>query len=620
MRSTRSWLPLWASAGVCYSLLCASIAARASAQGREESYEQKRAMQHVAAMHWSVDPAPEGKRIRRITFERREVFEGDDLLVPVVLPPFASTWPNTFHWLTATSTIRRELLVHEGEPYRTTLAEESMRNLRDLGILALVKILPIQTGEPNTVDVLVYTRDLWSLRLEQEFAGAGRSFELAAQLVERNFLGRDKSVAVRFSLEPDVYTIGQTYTDPRIDGEALRLSESFDVIVNRDSGKPEGSTGGLYFGRPFYNIAQRFAIDLTVAYSVFVWRDLRNGALLGYDTRPGRVHGDACIPGTSDCIPLVWDERRVRADAGVHRRFGENYTQTFSLGAGVYDRGADANAETRLRSAEQRAIFETEILPRTRRDVYPWFRYRLSVPQYRIFTNLATFGLSESVQIGPMLDTTVIVPLKFLGSTRDGISLTGAAGYVWAAHDALLDVSAQGWSRLDGGAVIDQRGSLQLRAASPSYDWLFGRLVGRFFWDVRRNDTQNTLVALGGGNGLRGFPAQYLFARGADRMLWNAEYRTKPWLLQSIHIGLVAFYDGGSVYKGLANLRVHQAVGGGVRVLFPQFNHYVFRLDVGQPIGERGLSVLLTYGSDQVIALTPGEDLVAQTGLGPNLR
>jgi hypothetical protein len=57
-----------------------------------------------------------------------------------------------------------------------------------------------------------------------------------------------------------------------------------------------------------------------------------------------------------------------------------------------------------------------------------------------------------------------------------------------------------------------------------------------------------------------------------------------------------------------------------VRVLFPQFNHYVFRLDVGQPIGERGLSVLLTYGSDQVIALTPGEDLVAQTGLGPNLR
>jgi hypothetical protein len=191
---------------------------------------------------------------------------------------------------------------------------------------------------------------------------------------------------------------------------------------------------------------------------------------------------------------------------------------------------------------------------------------------------------------------------------------------VWADRDALLDVFAQGWSRLDAGRVIDQLAAVQLRGASPSFDWLWGRLVARFYWEARHNDTQNTLVTLGGGNGLRGYPAQYLFGRGADRMLWNLEYRTRPWLLQSIHLGLIAFYDGGSVYKGLSNLRVRQAVGAGVRVLFPQFNSYAFRLDVGQPIGEPGLSVLLSYGGDQVVALTPAEDLAAQTGLGPNLK
>lgn len=616
----RCRLPLWASAGVCYSLLCASIAIRASAQSQEDSYEQKRVMQHVAAANLRVDPAPEGKRVRRVVFVRREVFEGDDLLVPVVLPPFASTWPNTFHWLTEESTIRHELLVQEGDPYRDTLVEESMRNLRDLGILALVKILPIQTGEPGTVDLLVYTRDLWSLRLEQEFSGAGKSFQLAAQLVERNFLGRDKSVAGRFSLEPDVYTVGQTFVDPRVAGVPLRLSESFDVIVNRASGKPEGSTGSLYFGRPFYTIAQRFSIDVTFSYAVFVWRDLRNGELLGYDARPGSTHGDACAVGSVDCIPLVWDERRIRLDAGVHRRYGETYTQTFSGGFGINDREAEANNETRLRTREQREVFATEIVPRSRRDVYPWVSYRLSVPQFRVFTNLATFGLSESVRIGPLLDATVAAPLKLLGSTQDGLSVTGAIGYVWAERDALLDVSAQGWTRLDGGRAVDQRAFAQLRAATPSYAWLWGRLVGRFYWDVRHNDTQNTLVALGGSNGLRGYPAQYFYARGADRMLWNFEYRTRPWLLQSVHIGAVAFYDGGSVYKSVSTLQAHHAVGAGVRVLFPQFNRSVFRLDVGQPIGEPGLSVLLTYGSDQVVALTPAEDLVAQTGLGPNLR
>lgn len=613
-------MPLWASAGLAYTLLCASCDARASAQSPDDNYEQKRVMQHLAAANLLLDTAPEGKRVRRLRFERREVFEGDDLLVPIVLPRFASTWPNAFHWLTETSTIRRELLLHEGEPYRQTLAEESMRILRGLGILALVQVVAIQTGEPDSVDVLVYTRDLWSLRLEQEFAGAGESFELAAQLIERNFLGRDKSLAARFSLEPDVYTVGHTFVDPRVAGEQLSLSESLDLIVNRASSKPEGSLGGLYFGRPFYSIAQRFSIDLTFSYAVFVWRDLRNGELLGYDARSGTSHGDSCAVGSIDCIPLAWNERRFSFELGAHRRFGERYIQTFTAGAGLYDRDAEANAETRLRSDEQRRVFTDEVLPRSRRDVYPYVRYRLSLPQFRVFTNLGTFGLSESVQIGPLLDATVLVPLQLVGSTRDGVSMTGAVAYIWAGHDALLSVAAQGWSRLDAGRAIDQRGFVQLRAASPSYGWLWGRLVGRFYWEVRHNDTQNTLVTLGGGNGLRGYPAQYLFARGADRMLWNAEYRTRPWLLQSIHLGFVAFYDAGSVYKGLATLRVHHAVGAGVRVLFPQFNRSVFRLDVGQPIGERGLTVLLSYGSDQVVALTPGEDAAAQTGLGPKLR
>lgn len=620
MRHRHCRVPLWATVGVCYAVLWACHATRASAQGLEDSYEQKRVLQYLTSASLRVETAPEGKRIRQLRFERREVFEGDDLLVPVVLPTFASTWPNTFHWLTERSTIERELLVHEGDTYQQTLVEESMRNLRGLGVFALVQIAPVQTGEPGTVDLLVYTRDLWSLRLEQQFSGAGSSFELAAQLVERNFLGRDKSLAGRFSLQPDRYTIGQTFVDPRVAGESLRLSESFDLIFNRDSGKPEGSTGGLYFGRPFYNIGQRFSIDLTFAYSAQVWRDIRDGRLLGYDARAGDTHGFKCAVGTDDCIPLVWDETRVQLDIGVHRRFGERWIQTFSAGGGVYDRDAGANEETRLRNDLQRRVFEREIVPRSRRDVYPYARYQLSLPQFKIFTNLGTFGLSESVQVGPILDATILAPLKILGSNRDGLSSTAAIGYVWAGHDALLQITGQGWSRLDAGRAIDQRGTLQLRAASPSIDWLWGRLIGRFYWEVRHNDTQNTLVTLGGGNGLRGYPAQYLFKRGANRMLWNFEYRTRPWQLQSIHIGFVAFYDAGSVYKGLENLRIYHAVGAGARVLFPQFNRTCFRLDVGQPIGERGLSVLLSYGSDQVVALTPSEDLAAQTGLGPSLR
>jgi hypothetical protein len=616
MLSRARRLPLWASGGACWLLMCASLA---RAQPAGDNYERLRVEQYLGSTGLREDPAPEGKRIRRLQLVRREVFEGDDLLVPVVLPTFASTWPNLFHAVTRESIIRRELLLHEGDVYSAELAEESMRNLRGLGVLALVRVVPLATDEPGAIDLLVYTRDLWSLRLEQQFSGAGSSFELAAQLIERNFLGLNKSLAARFSLAPDIYTFGQTYVDPRVLGGDLRLSESFDVIFNRDHETPEGSTAGLYFGRPFYNIAQRFGFDVNLAYADFVWRDLRDGEVLGYDTRPGSVHGQDCEIGTESCIPLVWDEWRFRLDAAVHFRAGVTYTQTFSAGAGIYDLQTAPNAETGLRESQEQ-VFYAEVLPPDRRDVYPFVRYRLSLPRFVVFTNLGTYGLSESVQIGPQLDASLLVPLEALGSTGTGLSAHGAATYILAGADMLAQLSAEVWTRLDRGDVVDQRAFVQLRAAGPAWPWLWGRLIMRTYWDGRRNDTQRTLVTLGGDNGLRGYPAQYLFGRGASRVLWNFEYRTLPWMLQSIHFGFVGFYDAGAVYADTSQIDVHHGIGVGARVLFPQFNRSVFRLDVGHALGEPGFSVLLSYGGDQMVPLTQAEDAAAANGLGPSLR
>jgi hypothetical protein len=51
-----------------------------------------------------------------------------------------------------------------------------------------------------------------------------------------------------------------------------------------------------------------------------------------------------------------------------------------------------------------------------------------------------------------------------------------------------------------------------------------------------------------------------------------------------------------------------------LRVLLPQFNPYAFRLDAGLPLGEKGYGVLLSYGGDQVLALTPEEDAFVTAG------
>jgi hypothetical protein len=588
---------------------------RVRADASSESYEAQRLQRVLAAAGLEVDAAPEHKTIRYMRYARRPVFEPDDLIIPFILPRGSSTWPNVFHWLSEQSTVQREVLLQAGDPFSTTLAEESMRNLRDLGIFSLVSIVAVKTGDPTRVDVVVYTRDLWSLRFEQDFSGTGGVFSIGAQVIERNLFGRNKALAVRASLEPFRYSVGETYLDPRVLGSELRAYESFDAIFNRGTGQLEGGVGTLQVGRPFFNLAQRASYNLVASYSDQVFRDASGAQVIGFDTSPAKF-GQDCPLGPDTCLARVWRDRQLQLTAAGHYRIGERYKQTFSLGAALVNHAVAANAETRLQPG-QAELFREDVLPKVRRDVYPYVRYRLSLPQFVTFVNLATYGQSESVQIGPRVDGSLGVPMRAYGASSDGLIAHGLLGYIWAEHDALLDVSGEGWSRLENDRVVDQRAALQLRAASPQVRALLGRFVLRALWDGRRYDTQNTLVALGGDTGLRGYAAQYFYGFGASRMLFNAEYRSLPVIISSVHVGLVLFYDAGSVYTDPAAIRLHQALGAGLRVLFPQFNRYVFRLDVGAPLerGPNGYAVQLSYGSDQLVPLTAAEDLLAADSL-----
>jgi hypothetical protein len=260
-------------------------------------------------------------------------------------------------------------------------------------------------------------------------------------------------------------------------------------------------------------------------------------------------------------------------------------------------------------------VFTSEVLPRVRREVYPVLRYRLSLPRFATFTNLGSFGQSETVQVGPALDARFAFPLSAFGSSSDGFVTRGTAGYVWGFRDALVDVKGQASARLDGPAVIDQEAIFQLRGATPTFRWAFGRFVLRGLIDARRHDSQRTVVAVGGDDGLRGYAAQQFYAIGGSRWLGNFEYRTRPIEIRSVQLGLVAFYDAGSAYSRVSAMRLHHSLGAGLRVLFPQFNRYPFRVDVGLPLDSSGFAVLLSYSSEQMIALTQSEDDLRTTNL-----
>jgi hypothetical protein len=92
-----------------------------------------------------------------------------------------------------------------------------------------------------------------------------------------------------------------------------------------------------------------------------------------------------------------------------------------------------------------------------------------------------------------------------------------------------------------------------------------------------------------------------------SRLIGNVELRTLPIEWQALHVGGVLFYDVGSVFADLRNVRLHHAVGVGLRFVFPQFSRYPFSLDGGMS-ADPDFRFVPTFASSQIVPLTAVED------------
>jgi hypothetical protein len=601
----RTWLALAVSLACASALPMLHSPLVAQPAAAPELYESARVQRALDARSWRIDQQPGGKRIAFIAFAREEVLVDDELALPVVLPRFAPTWPNMLHTLTREHVIERELLVAVGDGYDQHRIDESARNLRAMAIFALVRIVAVQSDDASAVGLLVYTRDLWSLRLETVFSGTGSAFGLTAQLTERNLFGAGKVATLRFDLDPKAWSLGQVYQDRRLADQELFLYEYFDVIMNRASGRPEGSQGHLSLGRVFYTLEQQWSWNLTATYLIYVARSLRGSELVGFaPDDSGELQ--TCEAAEPECLLSVWRDRSLTSKLSGSYRRGTRYKQTFTLGAGFSTRKVEAVAETDLSSAQAEA-FERLILPRVRRQAYPYVSYDLRLPDYAVFNNLSTFGQSESVRIGPYAVATVAAPLSAFGSSSDSMTFAMELGYVLGDGEALAEAWVSGYARWEEGAVLDQSLSGLLRGATPL--WLWGRIVGLASFYGQRRDSSQAQVVLGGDSGLRGYPSGAFRVVGGNRLRASVEYRSLPLVFASVHVGATVFYDAGSVYRSLSRAEFHHAAGVGVRVLFPQVNLTPFRMELGVPLDRRGFSVLLSYGTEQAVPLTAADDL-----------
>jgi hypothetical protein len=574
-------------------------AQKPTSQTTEYSAYEKEAIQIALAENkLEIEPFPEGKVIDTIHGVRLEVLEprdpGPELLkkVPVVAPIGEYVTKPMLNWLHVLSKewiIRRELLLKEGDRYVQVIIDETARNMRSRMPLqvSLVVILPVKSADPDKVDLLIITKDIWSLRLSLDVAATPGGIEnLAIVPQETNFLGMHHTAQTRFQLQPETYSFGVGYKIPRFGYSWIGAGTTASITVNRRSGSPEGSAIGISAGQGLYSTRTPWAWDADVGYSVGVARRYSNARVFAFDSRrtPERER-----------IPFQYKSRSFAASASVARSFGWAIKNNFSLSFNATTADYELFEESLVGvSPVAAADFTRRALPTSESRVYPAISWSTFTTNFLRTLDINTLALQEDYRLGHNVSVTFYPVPKAFGSSRNLLGVSAKAGYAVALGDGLAGASVSGFAEnqddrtpcVNGDdwipcTVTDGSVGASFGAITPRI-FGFGRIAMNTSFNNRYRNYLNSRTFIGGEDRLRGYPTAYFF--GKDTVFFNLEYRSRSVEILKAQLGGVLFYDTGDAATGFDMLRAKQSVGFGLRALFPQVNRLVFRLDFAFPL------------------------------------
>jgi hypothetical protein len=516
----------------------------------------------------SIDATPQGKTVEAIEILPLEVIEKRD---PV------PEWLNVFHTTTRPRILEREVLVRPGEKYNQALVDETARNLRTRQQLSLVLVVPFRGSRPDTVRLVVITKDVWSLRLNSDFSiSPGGLSYLVLQPSETNLAGLHHTLSLRYEYLPLSQTFGLGYSVPRLDGRWLVLTMSANAIVNSRSGNVEGHYGAASIIRPLYSTLTQWGWATGVA-----WRDAIERRYIDAREAAFALAGPNGIVNTG--VPYEYRARSITESAQVTRSFGWATKNDFTLGAEMNRRVYHTTADQAAFDPAYVAQFQTRVLPVSDTRVGPYAQWRGYTTNYLRVLDFEALGLQEDYRLGHDLWFRVYPVTTALGSSRTFVGTYAAAQYTVRLGDGLARASVESTVEAESDQLSDAAAGANLRIVTPRLG--FGRFVADGAFLNRYRNYLNQLSYIGGDTRLRGYPTA--FFAGKNVITGNIEFRSRPIEILASELGMAAFYDVGDAFPNVfeSSFVAHQSAGVGLRLLLPQIDKVVLRGDFGFPIG-----------------------------------
>lgn len=564
----------------------------ASAQDAVSHYEALGTLERatvddaLAERELTLATTAEGRTVCEVHTRRFRIIQEPDKL---------PMWLNTLHRVSRADAVSRAVTLEPGDAYSELGRSDSERQLRNPTLFSVAVVLPVE-GEGDCVDLLVVTRDAWSLtaNVAPEFNGGVMS-TLYVGITEANLFGTTHSASVSMNRTPFDVDFGPSFSARRLGDTRWSLGVGGRLYFDtRGDDGLDGTSSFIDLRRPLFSSDTRWGGGFSVAHANTVQRVPLGAQLRRYQATFFDDQGEVT---DTELVRERWRQRSVAAEASVTRSFGLHWKN--ELTGGLFYR----NASTGLIpepgvSDEAIAQFEADVLPVDRRRVGPSLRWAFFQNRHMRLRNYRTYAVAEEIRVGPSTSAGVSLEAPGLGSDDRVLNTSVGVGWLAPLNDGLFATSVATSSRYTGAwSDIGISGA----ARWVSAPWFWGRLVLRVSGGATYDNQLNSRVLLGGRQSLRGYVEG--FDVGDRWLRTNAEWRSNPIRLFLWRFGFAAFHDGAAAWAEDEPVEYYQSVGVGLRVFIPQLGTQIRAIDLSFPLrdalGTTAGRPVFSYGVEQ---------------------
>jgi hemolysin activation/secretion protein len=492
-------------------------------------------------------------RIGRIVVYNDNIFDLDD--------PREGKWlyraANKLHIRTRPDVIVSQLLFREGDLFSKQQLEESERLLRENRYIRDAEITPVSV-DGETVDLAVWTKDVWTLNPSVSFGRSGGSNSGGLGLKESNLFGTGTYVGMSYKSNVDRASTALQLGDNN-------FMRSRYQLWGRYANNSDGYSRDLSLVSPFYALDTRRS-------GGFVYQD---------DSR----------------IDSLYDQGTIVAD---FQHASRNFEASYGWSAGLkdgrvrrYTTGLAYDAHTFTENPG--STFVASPMPDDRRYLYPFAGVEWVEDKYEKSSNFDQINVPEDRYIGRRFAARIGYSgnseWHFKGSFNEALFMTDV-------QSLLIDGEFDG--RVEAGVARNAMLTLNARfyRRRSNKNLFFAKLST----SLGRNLDIDNPLALGGDTGLRGYPLRY--QSGDKKVLLTIEQRlfTNWYPFRLFNVGGAVFFDAGRTWgpspvvtqnRGLLRdvgfgLRIASSRSGSGRVMHIDL---AFPLDGGSDISQMQLLI-----------------------------